>query len=234
MGDDRIGSVRIERLAVYIGDRHTADGICLEPVLAVGFSLVIRPIRVDAVSQARSLHKGSAGIGGCIAVGQRLSSRLQSFQQFSAAHIDHSHLVGIGQDGCQLRRAELADSNVGAQIAAVPEGNNVIGVHIYLGVAGSHIVFVKVRIDLAGYGEPPQRVGPQIAQVGLRLTGRVVCAGQHHAAVSLQRVIQFHLIPVGIHELGCGHGCGHHAECKPQRQRKADKSVQFFHSFLLK
>ena len=101
-------------------------------------------------------------------------------------------------------------------------------------LAGSHIVFVKVRIDLAGHGEPPQRVGPQIAQIGLRLTGRVVCAGQHHAAVSLQRVIQFHLIPVGIHELGCGHGRGHHAECKPQRQHKADKSVSFFHSFLPK
>ena len=234
MGNDRIDSVRIERFAVYIGDRHTADGICLEPVLAVSFSLVIGPIRVDAVSQARSLHKGSAGIGGCIAVGQRLRSRLQSFQQLSAAHVDHSHLVGIGQDGCQLRRAELADSNVGAQIATVPEGNNVIGVHIYLGVAGGHIVLVKIRIDLAGHGEPPQRVGPQIAQIGLRLTGRVVRAGQHHAAVSLQRVIQFQLIAVGIHELGCGHGRGHHAECKPQRQHKADKSVSFFHSFLPK
>ena len=109
-----------------------------------------------------------------------------------------------------------------------------IGVHLHLGVAGGHIVLVKIRIDLTRYGEPPQRVGPQIAQVGLHLTGRVVRAGQHHAAVSLQRVIQFHLIAVGIHELGCGHGRSHHAESKPQRQRKTDKSVSFFHSFLPK
>ena len=109
-----------------------------------------------------------------------------------------------------------------------------IGVHIHLVVAGGHIILVEIVIDFAGYGEPPQCVGPQIAQIGLRLAGGVVRAGQNRAAVSLQRVIQLHLVAVGIREFGCGYGSGHYTEQDPQGQHKADILVRFFHSFLPK
>ena len=49
-------------------------------------------------------------------------------------------------------------------------------VHVQLVVAGLHIVLVKGCVDVPGNREPPECVGPQIAQIGLSLAGGILCA----------------------------------------------------------
>ena len=49
-------------------------------------------------------------------------------------------------------------------------------VHVQLVIAGFYVVLVKGGVDVPGNRKPAERVGPQVAQIGLRLSGGVLCA----------------------------------------------------------
>ena len=162
-GNDGVQGFRLQGRTVHFVNGDPAQGGGLEPLVVVGFAAVIGNGGVHRVLEAGYLHEGSAGVGGLFAVGQGLGGGFQGFQQLGAGHIDHGHLVGVGQDLGQLLGAEFALRNVCAEVAAVPQGHDVAAVHGDFGIAGGDVVFLKIFVDRAGGREPAQGVRPQVA-----------------------------------------------------------------------
>ena len=106
----------------------------------------------------------------------------------------------------QLCSAELTLGNVRTEVAAIPEGDDMISIHIDLRIASSNIIFIKILVDLAGNGEPAQRVRPQIAEIRFALARGIVCSGEHNTAVGLQRVVQLDLIAMRVNKRGSRRG----------------------------
>ena len=143
-------------------------------MVAVGFQRVIGLCRIDGVGQAGNLHQRRARVGRFGGVGERLRGGFQRFEQLRAAHIDDGDLVREGQNLSQLRRAEFAFRNIGTQVAAVPERDNVIRIDVEMVDAVGSVVLVKSGIDVSGNGEPAQGVRPEVAEVGFAVAD---CAG---------------------------------------------------------
>ena len=93
------------------------------------------------------------------------------------------------------------------------------------------IILFKVIVDLPGNRKPAERIGPQVAKVGLLLSGRIVRTGKRNGAVCFQRIIEFNHIAVGIREGRCECRCGQ-AEAQAERQQDTKDSFCCFHVFL--
>ena len=141
------------------------DGVRLIPEIAVGFALVIFLRRVYRVDQTGNLHEGCARIGALIRAGKRLRSGFQRFGELFAGHVDDGNLVREGQNFSQLRRAEFAFHNIGTQVAAVPERDNVIRIDVEMVDAVGDVVLVKSGMDVSASRESSSSISLPCASV---------------------------------------------------------------------
>ena len=149
--------------------------------------------------------------------------------QLCSRHIDHRHLVRIRQHFRQRLRPEFAFRHIRLQVAAVPQGYDVIRVRVDRIVARRHVVFFKVFVDLSGGREPPQCVRPQVSQVGFTLPRRVLPAGQREGSIGLQGIVQFDHVSVSV-----GKGGGESTAHRPGHHRQDHQNTQdLLHGFHL-
>ena len=120
----------------------------------------------------------------------------------------------LGQRFC----AERAFRDIRAEVAAVPQRDDVIRVHGDAVVSGLHVVLIKGRVDFAGNGEPAQRVRPQVAEVGFALTRRVIRADERDGGIRFEGIVQLDHIAVRVGEGGGAGGGGNQAQRQQQRK----------------
>ena len=147
VGDDSVGGILIESLAVNAVDGDAVDGLGTI-IGGAGIGGVVLVVILGAVH--RQLHAGGLGEAAQRDRGA-VGGRFQRLQQLGTGDIHHSQGVAEGQDGVDILLGDIASLDGSTDAAAVGNGHS-IG-HIYAGGLG-----------LDG---PQHGIGDEVTHVGL-------------------------------------------------------------------
>ena len=177
IGNDRIGIVRLELLAVDAVDRHAVDALgAIVGGSRIGLSIgVIGDSRRNGVVDAGNLREAADG--------QAVGGSLEHFEQLFASNVDRNDRVAERQNGVDVLLGDVARLDGSANAAAVGDGN--------------HMVSIDRQTFLVLHDLPEHCIGDEIAVVGLavavavgglRAVERDLALGEHNVVFRVDAV----------------------------------------------
>ena len=177
IGNDRIGIVRLELLAVDAVDDHAVDALGT----IVGGSRI--GLSIGIISDSRGEGEVDAGNLREAADGQAVGGSLERFKKLCAGDIDDCDRVAKRQDGVDVLLGDITRLDGRTDTAAVGDGN--------------HVVSINRQAFLVLHDLPDHCIGNEIAVVGLavavavgglRAVERDLALGEHNAVFLVDAV----------------------------------------------
>ena len=173
VGDDRIGVIGLELLAVDAVDDHAVDALgTIVGGSRIGLGIgVIGDRRGDGVVDAGNLREAADRIGRAVGGG------FKRLEQLSAGNVDRNDRVAEGQDLIDVLLGHIAGVDGLTDTAAVGDGD--------------HMVRVNRQGFLILQDLPDHRIGEQVAVVGLAVAVAVggLRAVEHYFALGKDRAV---------------------------------------------